>query len=58
MRLQIMHLPAPPDEYPFALVLDGCTEADTEAFGSASDGVKEALGARAVLVFAGEVEVA
>lgn len=57
MRLQVMHLPAPPDEYPFALVIDQCD--DPEAFLTAATGAaKEALGARGVLVFESEVEIA
>lgn len=30
-RLQVLHLPAPENEYPFALVLDGLTENEMDA---------------------------
>ena len=54
MRLQVMHLPAPPDEYPFLLIIDG---ASTTSESTLADGLAEMVGARAVLVFADEVEV-
>ncbi len=54
MRLQVMHLPAPADEYPFALVIDQCE--NPERFADLGE-TKSMIGARAILVFEGEVEV-
>lgn len=54
-RIQVMHLPAPADEYPFILVIDQV--GDLEGLGDLSS-VREDTGAKAVLVFADEVEVA
>ena len=53
MRLQVLHLPAPADEYPFAIVIDQCDH--PEEIGDLSRA--EPLGARGVLVFREEVEV-
>lgn len=59
MRLQVMHLPAPADEYPFALVIDQCENPDDLGdLSMVSDVAKASLGARGVLVFNAEVEVA
>ena len=54
MRIQLLHLPAPEDEFPFALVVDQCTE---PAMRDLERLRKEDVGARCVLVFADTVEV-
>lgn len=56
MRLQILHLPAPAHEYPFALILDQAGEShqvDSAELQQASHDI----GAKAVLVFADTVEI-
>lgn len=56
MRIQILHLPAPADDYPFALVIDEAPALDEQS----ADGlrsIKGDIGARAVLVFRETVEV-
>lgn len=59
MRLQVMHLPAPADSYPFALVIDQCENPDDLGdLSTITSAAKETLGATGVLVFAAEVEVA
>jgi hypothetical protein len=55
MRLQVMHLPAPPDQYPFALVIDECKSPPADR--GQMEGLKHAIDARAVLVFSETVEV-
>ncbi len=56
MRLQVMNLPAPADQFPFVLIVDKCDD-DLIPAGSL-DGFKQQTGATSVLVFSGEVEVA
>lgn len=57
MRLQVMHLPAPADEFPYVLVIDQCEDVDSLGNLIAPE-TKAAIGARGILVFEGEVEVA
>lgn len=59
MRLQVMHLPAPPDEYPFLLIIDGFPVASQRPSEMAQlrDVLSERTGARTVLFFEQEVEV-
>ena len=56
-RIQILHLPAGPDDYPFALVLDELDELPNGPYAEALKGLKDEIGARAVLVFEGPVEI-
>lgn len=56
MRIQVMHLPAPADEFPFALVIDQCDSPESIRHDLLA--AKEGIGARGVLVFESEVEVA
>lgn len=51
-RLQILHIPAPPDEYPFVLVIDKVEDPI-----DISSDIVDRMGAQAVLVFREEVEV-
>jgi hypothetical protein len=59
MRLQVLHLPAPADEYPFVLVVDdvGPSPSHTEALAESADRIAAKVGARAVLFFSEPVEV-
>jgi hypothetical protein len=59
MRLQVLHLPGPADEYPFALVIDQASETDAAPLRGpeSAPSIKEATGAKAVLVFSQTVEV-
>ena len=54
-RIQVMHLPAPADEYPFILVIDEVENIEGYQF---TDKIREQTGASAVLVFEDRVEVA
>ena len=54
-RIQVLHLPGGADDYPFALVIDGWTGSPESL--SELHGVKDEIGASAVLVFEEEVEV-
>lgn len=56
MRLQILHLPGPADEYPFALVIDDVPDART-FMDVELKRARDATGAVGVLVFRETVEV-
>lgn len=55
MRIQILNLPAPPDQYPYALVFDQC--GDQTFQGEDWEEFKASTGAKGVLIFPGTAEV-
>lgn len=55
MRLQILHLPGPEDEHPFALIIDNAGE--DQDYLAPVEGFGQRIGARAVAIFSGEVEI-
>lgn len=58
MRIQVLHLPAPADEWPFVLVFDQCSSSAALALTVEHvTGLKEMTGARGVLYFEATVEV-
>lgn len=57
MRIQILHLPAPPDEFPFALIIDQASTAEAEDPAFRDPRLAESIGARAALAFEGTVEL-
>ncbi len=57
MRLQILHLPAPEGEWPFAVVFDGVDPNDIPAFTDTRIEMAARIGARAIFVFETTVEI-
>lgn len=58
MRLQVLHLPGPADENPFALIVDDVgTGSHVSSLAESADGIAAKVGARAVLFFSEPVEV-
>lgn len=55
-RIQVLHLPAPPDEYPFALIVDQMAEGDFPDLAELKE-LADYVGARGLLVSTGTVEV-
>lgn len=54
-RLQVLHLPAGPSDYPFALVFDQWEGPQFTAL--AREEIKKQTGAKAVLIFEGSVDI-
>jgi hypothetical protein len=60
VRVQILHLPGPDGAHSFALIFDQCDPAATEIDQWTTELrkiVREDIGAKAILVFAGSVEI-
>jgi hypothetical protein len=56
MRIQLLHLPAPADEYPFVLVIDECRPDEVMPDTNWQD-FKADTDCASVIAFAGRVEI-